>query len=344
MNNTQKINLAVKISLIVVASILALAILAVGGFVLFDRIRHGSFYKDAEREFVIPGLNENYTPQGFDYLEEHDTYVCCGYMSDGTASRIYLITADYKSSDAILIKNADGSDFLGHAGGITAMGDHVYLTDDNCILMLSLADIMNGDGTATVADSFPVSLDPAYCTVYGGNLYVGSYYYPEKYETPEHERMVTPAGDQNYAIMAVYPLDAESGKPTQALPTAFYSTRGMVQGMEFVDEDTIILSTSWGLNTSHLYCYDLSAVTPVTAVAIEQRTTEGDSVAHLPLYYLDSSNCFADIVAPCMSEEIVCRDGRIYIMSEAASNKYFFGKLLGANRLYSYPIPKKEAK
>ena len=63
----------------------------------------------------------------------------------------------------------------------------------------------------------------------------------------------------------------------------------------------------------------------------------------MPIYFLDSASCYADIVAPCMSEELVVRDGRVYVMSEAACNKYFFGKLLGAHRLYSYPIPEKEA-
>jgi hypothetical protein len=86
-----------------------------------------------------------------------------------------------------------------------------------------------------------------------------------------------------------------------------------------------------------LYCYDLKAVDP--ALAGTYTLPDGTET---PILFLDSSSCFADITASCMSEELVIKDNRIYIMNEAACNKYFFGKLLGAHRLYSYPMPEKE--
>ena len=39
-----------------------------------------------------------------------------------------------------------------------------------------------------------------------------------------------------------------------------------------------------------------------------------------------------------MSEEIVYKEGKIYIMSEAASNKYIFGKFVGLGNFYSYNV------
>jgi hypothetical protein len=325
----------------IICVLLSIAILAVGGFIIFDRVRHGSFYQDAEREFVIPGLNENFTPQGFDYLPDSDLYILCGYMSDDTASRIYTVDKDYKSSAPVLIKNQDGSDHTSHAGGISFYPgtDHVYLAGDGAIHLLSLTDILDGDGEATILGDIKVMMEPAYCTVRYGELYVGSYYYSEKYETPEGDRFVTPAGDQNYALLAAYALDPTTGMLTSDIPDVLYSTRGMIQGMAFADDDTLIFSTSWGLSTSHLYCYDLTAVDPAKA----QTYTLADGT-EMPILFLDSASCYADIVAPCMAEELVVKDGRVFIMNEAACNKYVFGKLLGAHRLYSYPIPEKEAK
>ena len=335
----RKIN-PLRLCVAILCVLLSLVILALDGFFIFDRVRHGSFYKDAAREFVIPGLNDNFTPQGFDYLPDSDQYILCGYMSDGTASRIYTVDKNYKSSAPVLIKNQNGSGHTSHAGGIRFYPgtDHVYLAGDGAIHLLSLTDILDGDGEATILGDIKVMMEPAYCLVRDHCLYVGSYYYPEKYETPEGDRYVTPAGDQNYALLAGYSLDPTTGMLISDKPDILYSTRGMVQGMALTDDDTLIFSTSWGLSTSHLYCYDLAAVDPAKA-----DTYTLPNGTEMPIYFLDSASCYADIVAPCMSEELVVRDGRVYVMSEAACNKYFFGKLLGAHRLYSYPIPEKEA-
>lgn len=318
--------------------VLSIIIIAVGVFFIVDRLRHADFYKNAHREFIIPGLSENFTPQGFDYLPEKDIYIMSGYMSDGTTSRIYVVDQTYTASDAIRIKNQDGSDHLSHSYGISFYPgtDHVYLAGYGAIHRLSLTDLLDGDGEVTILADLKVLMQPAYCTVRGNSIYVGSFYYPKEYETPMGDRYITPAGDQNYALMAVYTLDPTSGDLLTGTHDALYSTCGMVQGMALADDDTLIFSTSWGLGTSHLYCYDLTAVDP--SQAGEYTMPDGTKT---PILFLDSSCCYADIAAPSMSEELAVKDGRVFIMNEAACNKYFFGKLLGAQRLYSYPIPEK---
>jgi hypothetical protein len=100
--------------------------------------------------------------------------------------------------------------------------------------------------------------------------------------------------------------------------------------MTFTDS-RIVLSTSYGFATSHLYFYDATAV----AAKADKFTVNGTEV---PLYYLDSASLVSTVSAPPMSEEIVYKDGRIYIMTESASNKYIFGKITGGSPLYSYNI------
>lgn len=328
------------VCLTVLCALLALIVLVVGTFIIIDRVRHGKFYQDARREFTIPGLSDNFTPQGFEDLSDYNLYLCSGYMSDGRASRLYVIDRDGNAGAPIQIKNSDGSDHLGHAGGISSYPgtDYVYLAGSDCLHLLSLSDILDGDGTATIQDSWEILVNPAYCTVFDGYLYAGSFYYPGAYETPKQEWYLTPAGDQHTSLVAAYRLDSKTGALSEA-PEFLYSTRDMAQGVAFSDADTLVLSTSWGMNTSHLYCYDLTRLNHDLA-----GTYSLSEDVQIPVYYLDSSVCFADIAAPCMSEELVIRDGNVYIMTEAASNKYIFGKLLGAQRLYSYPIPEKEEK
>ena len=37
-----------------------------------------------------------------------------------------------------------------------------------------------------------------------------------------------------------------------------------------------------------------------------------------------------------MSEEIVCKDGKVYVLFESACTKYIFGNLIRGDRVYAY--------
>ena len=127
-------------------------------------------------------------------------------------------------------------------------------------------------------------------------------------------------------MIYAYKLDENSPFGVNNTPVAAYSTTGLVQGMTFAGGE-MVLSTSYGVAPSHLKYYDLSA-------AQKERKTIGDNT--LDLYYLDGSCQTRDVTAPPMTEEIVYRNGRIYIMCESASNKYIFGKLMSGRYIYSF--------
>ena len=317
----------------VLAGLLALIILAVGGFILRDRILYRDFYKMAEKGMKIPGLWDGYVSQGFDYYEEKGVYLTCGYQKSGEASRIYILNGEEQIR--VDMKNADGSDYTGHTGGIDTYGPYVYITAaDGCDLFL-VDDVFDGDGVATCVGAVKSCNDPAYCTVVGDLLYVGSFYDKGKYETPQEHRMVTPIGDQNMAIMAVYRLDPATGKPISETPEMVFSTTGKIQGMTFAGEQFMVLSSSYGLATSTLYFYDLSVVFGTADVG----ATMVINNVEVPLYYLDSSTLIDTVEAPPMAEELVWHGDKIWIMNESACTKYWFGKLTSGNRVYGIPLP-----
>ena len=64
-------------------------------------------------------------------------------------------------------------------------------------------------------------------------------------------------------------------------------------------------------------------------------TGSGDEVE---LFCLDSRNLTEDLVGPPMQEGIESHDGRVYTTDESASNKYIFGKLCGAGRVYAVQL------
>ncbi len=318
-----------KLILKIFIALLLTVLILLSAFALGERIMFFSFYNNSERYTKIPALMSGYVPQGYCTVDGEDYRLSCGYMNDGSSSRIYIMPNDNSKAEFAEMKNADKTDYTGHTGGIAVMGDFVYVTAKTGCDIFSLEDILDGDGIATVKDTVSTLNDPAYCYIKDGYLYSGSFYRAGNYETPEAHRMTTPAGDKNMAVIGVYKLDTNSGKALSEIPDFVISTVGLAQGMAFIDGTKIAIATSYGLAKSHIYVYDTEKA------HIDESGFEIDG-SRVPLMYLDSDCLEADIVAPPMAEQIIYENGTIYIMNESASNKYLFGKLTSGSHVYGY--------
>ncbi len=318
--------IALKSAIIFVCSVLALLLLVYVG----EKIWFAHFFANSDREMKIPGLSEGYVPQGFDYIDERDAYLACGYMKDGSASRIYMMNEDGRVIYEADMKKADGSDYTGHTGGIAYFGDYLYVSGGNGCDMFLLSDLVDGDGKVTLIGEVKTGNNPAYCKVIGGKLYAGAFYHTKGgYDTPTEHQITTPSGDKNMAILTVFTLDPVTGKAISDTPDVIYSTTAKVQGMNMTETGKILLSTSYGLSTSHLYVHnpDLS--------------TDGEfdfNGTKVPLIYLDSATLEKDVRMPAMAEEIVYDDGEVYVMNESACSKYMFGKLTSGRHVWAYEL------
>lgn len=289
--------------------------------------KYWDYFKHTDGDFLIPGLMDAYVPQGFDYMEESDTYLMCGYMSDGSASRIYIRFTD-GSTRFTSLYHADGRVYDKHAGGICHNGDYVYLAGDDGVDVFSLSEVLMG-GEAVMLGTIPTGHDMAYCTFYNGYLLAGNFYYPEHYETPDNHRITTPAGDQNTALMTVFQADADAEFGIDPMPVAAISTPGKVQGMCFTSDEELVLSISWSLTDSNLQFFDVDTARVGTVAVLG---------GEVPLYYLDSDNLTETVILPPMSEELVYRDGKVLVMCESACNKYIYGKLIRGWRVFGYEM------
>ncbi len=371
---------------IVFVVLLVLAMLAVLGFKLYDHIKYNDFYDVAEREYYIPGLMEGYVPQGFDYMEEEKVFLSCGYMSNDKASRVYVISEDGDEFYYTELMAKNGREYTGHTGGVAYYGEYLYITGSDGVDVFYLSDILDKSipkaahiGTILTCDvecedcdagncdehvgfGKGIGINPAYCFIYDGELFVGSFHKDGDYNTPEKHHITTGAGDENKAMMVSFALGTGkfskygiygefSDKTVDILPTpvAAYSMPSFVQGVCVASYETLVenkmttaqrmvLSTSWGLTTSRLSFYDLKKVRGTTSDYISK-----EYGMDVPLYYVDSASLVESdtVEAPPMSEEIVYLDGKIWIMNESACNKYIFGKLTTGNYLYSVEYPKK---
>lgn len=327
-----------KIIGIVLITLFVLAMLVVLGFKAYDRIKYDSFYDHAEKEFYIPGLDEGFVPQGFDYIKEEKVFLACGYMSNDECSRVYIISDDgdeFYYTD-LMKENADP--YTGHTGGIAHYKGYAYITGADGIDVFDLNDILDPSIKLTyqrgTIDTY--GIDPAFCYIYDGELITGSFYKAGDYDTPVAHHYKTSAGDENKAMMLSFTL---VNSPTvkycvDPTPVAAYSIPSYVQGVCVTDDGKLILSTSWGLTTSKLYVHDLSKVLGTTNSDFAKKAF--NLTQDIPLYTVDSSTLVETIEAPPMSEEIVYLNGKIWIFNESACNKYIFGKLTTGNYLFSY--------
>ena len=319
------------------AVLVAVVILALLGFKAFDGIKHAAFYKNAEPVFKTPGVKDDFVQQGFEYVQEDDVFLVAGYMSNNTASRVYVIKEDGATTYTTL-KNEDGSDYKGHTGGIKRNGEYVYITGSDGLDVFPYQGVLQGEQAVQRLGTVKTYLDPAHCYIHDGYVLTGSFFIEDKYETPMHERMTTPCGDTNTSIITAFKLDETQPFGINPTPKAVISTRRQVQGMCVTDDNKIVLSTSYGLATSQLFVYDTSKLATVENYTFSGTDEDGKAFAfeNVKLLYLESEDCVQVIKAPPMAEELVYVNGKIYVMNESACNKYIFGKITTGRKVYAY--------
>ena len=307
---------------LVILVVVILAVLQIG-----VTVKYWDYFANTKVAYTVPGIRDDFVPQGYDYIPESGTFLTCGYMSDDTSSRVYVRDEDGRSHFSSLYYD-DMTPYVKHAGGICHNGEYVYIAGDDGVDVFFLADILAGRD-AKLLGTIYTGHDMAFCSFYNGYLLAGNFYYPEHYETPAHHRITTPAGDANTSLITVFRADDSSAFGIDPSAVAAFSAPDKVQGMCFTGDDEIVLSISWSLTDSNLLFYD---------VDLERVGTVEVASGEVPLYYLDSANLTKTVVMPPMSEELVYLDGRIYVMNESACNKYIYGKLIRGRKVYAYDV------
>lgn len=317
----------------ILLSLVLLVVIVLLGFKAYDAIRYNSFYSNSEKAFKTPGANDNFVQQGFDYIPHEEKFLVTGYMSDDTASRVYVLDKEGTVLSYTELKKTDGSDYCGHTGGIVHYGPYVYITGATGLDVFSYLDILEGKESTKLLGSVKTYNNPAHCYIQDGYILAGSFFIEEDYETPAHERITTPAGDANTSVITVFKIDDSFEFSVNPKARAVISTTRCVQGMCITDDGKVVLSTSYGLSNSQLFVYDASKL------ACEDGYDFGE-FNDIPIYYLDSSSLVEVIKAPPMAEELVYLDGKIYVLNESACNKYIFGKITTGFNVYAYNYKK----
>lgn len=333
--------------LVVLAALIAIVLI---GARIYFRAPVSSYYKASEKAFVIPGLMDNMTPQGLDYISSVDTYLICGYQKDGSPSRIYRVDgATGKDDGYVVMGDESGTPIKPHAGGLASHGEYLFVAgdEDACINVYKLNDILSAKSGDTVKKlgSFSTKflndkINVAWICFADDRMIVGEFYRDPNYMTDESHWITTKSGEENRAVAWAYKFssDEDSVFGISQTPFEMYSMPGLVQGMT-VKDGKIWISQSYGTPKSTIRCYDISGSEPVEFMG---RIGSGlpEATVTVPVYAFDSSTQVASFDAPPMAEEIVFVGGKLLIMSESASMKYFFGNLTGGRWCYATDVGK----
>lgn len=339
-------NKQVKKSLIisgsVVGGIVALFLLLYLILALIGCGMYGEARKARQYVCDIAGIKDSIAPQGLTYSKEKDVYIQTGYDKSDVAL-LYLV--ENNKPRRVKLLNEKGETLKSHAGGVTCTKDYVYIANGSTLYTFSLDELYNaGNNAVAVKRVFYVDNNAAFCYSTDDTLYVGEFYRAGNYETDQAHYFTTPNGDENKAIVSVYPLDANgllADEGVQPYPTYRISITGLVQGFA-VEDGVYMLSRSYGLTNSNLEYHSAPVESGTTqAVTFKKGQTTNPSLVEVPLYYLDTTTLYKTLVLPSFSEDMTVVNGRVLVSNEASANKYFVGKLFGSHKIYSYPVYKK---
>ncbi len=304
----------------VLVGLLVVVAVYVGACLFLGPVVYREFYGLTQFGAAFPDRGDGFVPQGVTKTESGETLVC-GYMNGKGASRLYVYSADGKET-RIDLETQDGAPYTGHAGGITAAGAYVYISNAHKLFVLKAADVLNAPDGAALAfvGHVDVPVNASYCSSSDSMLYVGEFH-DDGYETDEAHKVETASGTYQ-AMTFGYKLDptGEFGLLQPAAPTVAYATPDSAQGFAVLPDGRVAVSCSHGFRDSHLYLYDGSGEPDGTF-------KPGDDGLTVPMVILDETRLRRDLKMPHMSEDLDWRDGRLMMGFEAGALKFGAGLL-----------------
>lgn len=262
-------------------------------------------------EFEIPGLEDGFVPQGLDYDKENEVFLMCGYMSDGSPSRLYVIDGD--EVKFVTLKKG-GEAYLGHCGGVATDGVKVWISGDKEVQTIAYNEVLNANNGASleILGSVQTGNGCDFIDVVDGRLWVGEFYRKNKYETPMENRI-----NGSNALLYAYKINHGNENGFDELEFCL-TLPNHAQGIVSLGEK-IVVSTSWSIPSGRILVYE----NPLNKEATGE-------VFDVPLYELNDKILVQSVLAPTMTEELTEKDGRIYINFESACKKY---KLINRTRI-----------
>lgn len=335
-----KISKKVKTVLIACFSVVLFFAVALLGIRLYFRAPVKDYYNASEKAFAIPEIGNGFVPQGFCYDKQKGLFLTSGYYSNDKPSTVHVI--EKKSGNAIYsveLLNEDGTPHTGHAGGVAQYKDWVYIagSSSHCIYVYSYSQILSGEKQVKALGSYSLEvtdddyLKASFVSVMNNKLIVGEFFSEPSYKTLDTHKITSKNGEELGGIALEYSLSADFEYGIASTPIRAYALPDKVQGLYF-DNEKVYLSTSLGFKHSYILEHDCSKLEQGERIEILGQKVD------LKIFVSESLAKMYKL--PPMSEEIALVQGKLYVMSEFASNKYILGKFTSAKWCYCTDLSK----
>lgn len=286
------------------------------------------FFENFSPSFIVPGLFEGVIPQGICYNSLTDRYIISNYYENGEyPSVITIVNASTgKLEKSLFLQYSDGTDYTGHAGGITCSDDHIYISSDSQCFTISIEAIISAENLESVKfeSNFKLNTKGSFAAYSDGIIWFGDFIESTDDERQKSERITTlENGETFYAYCEGYIL--EDGLPKLKsintnkdgyIPDYFIAIPEQVQGMSFSKTGRVIFSTSYGRkNNSVIYIFEDVLITERVGTV----DFDGTSV--------DLLACSNDILSETitglpMSEGMTQNHNGVTVIFESGAEKY----------------------
>lgn len=309
-------NKCLKIITIILSVIIGLAGILLLVLNIGKHIIYKDYYSIRKTAAKNPGLSEGFIPQGLTVIEDEGCFVTAGYMTKEMPSRLYKV--DMKTNKFRHYEmTSNGAPFFGHTGGVQYAAGYIYLANESDGVYRFKAELLDDSEKVEIGSPLIVNNNSSFIFADETFLYVGEFNDDEKYKTDNHLEY---EDKSNNAIVSKYKL-TDLSKPVR-----IYSIPNQIQGFAVLENDTIVLSKSYGLAHSEYLIYKGRR-------DILETTVRKDGAK---VYFLTEPT--AVLLGPPMSEDLDVYEGKVVTLTESATNKYIFGKLLFETKINSLDI------
>ena len=327
------LNPAVRVSL----TVLALIILGSALILQAGKMRYkeelDNYYKSSAPLVRIPDIDRGFIPQGITFDPVSGRLIITGYMGNFSPSPVFVIDPSDGSYTRITMASPEGKPMRGHAGGASILGDTVYIagSTEGCMYCFSLEELLaaaDGDTLKACARTQLKNDEDRIRVSFTGEdgvlVYAGEFHRDPIFRTHPSPSTSTSSGTQKAYLFGYDPAD-----PLNAVPQKVYVIPDNAQGACFA-EGYIFLSLSDSLSSSVILAYSLDE--------LECAGTKRVMGKDIPVYILTEEGADRVTRVPAMAEEIYAKDGNLYILYEAASNRYRIGKKTGLDYVMQTPL------
>lgn len=311
-------------------------------FIAIYEDAYAKFFETAKEGPIIPGLLQDYVPQGITWLKDENWLILSHYSS--TEERPSILTVIDLTTEKLIktldLYEGDQTPYTGHAGGITLSEKYLWIASGGKVRQISIEALKMAEDRSKlmITADFPVDSRASFNYFKDGVLWAGDFAYGTKYPTPKTHHIKNRQGKLHTGWIAGYELDGDSDEivnnhenSEMINPNYIISIPIQIQGV-VITEDYIILSQSYGRNNPSSILFYPNELLNEPHQHVEQN---GENI---PLWFLDEQNLLGELITPPMSEGIVSDDEQLYVLYESGANAYRVSGSLPLLRIQQLPL------